>query len=144
MAHIEQNDQWTTFCHKEAVAAKEEWKSKVMLSLKQIPFLVNLGWERINELTDSAAIREFQKEECFCRKGQAINHVFLLLQGQMAREQGGHSAIIEEGSSLFVESIIALTQADHNYYVTSSHALICGVDSFRIYELAQQVSRQRE
>ena len=45
MAETDETEQWLAFSNKERVPKNEECKSKIMLSLKQIPFLVNLGWE---------------------------------------------------------------------------------------------------
>lgn len=48
MAEVEDGEQSRMFSNKEEVPRNEERKSRIMLTLKQIPFLATLGWEEIN------------------------------------------------------------------------------------------------
>lgn len=116
-----------------------------MICLREIPFLCNLGWDDINQLVNESELREYNYEDIFIGRGQLINRLYILLQGEVTKiDAQGKPTIIGEGSNMFMESIITLVQSAFNFKITSDKAWICGIESFRIYELAQEVSRKRE
>ena len=45
---------------------------------------------------------------------------------------------------MFVESIISIARSDCNYYISSEEAWICGIESYKIYQMLQLVSQKRE
>ena len=104
-----------------------------MLSLKQIPFLVNLGWEEINQLVDSAKLKEYMKEEMFASKGQTINKIYIVIHGSIRKEDRNNKINLTQGSTLFMQSIVNINKAQHNYIVESDKGLICGIQAFNIY-----------
>ena len=56
-----------------------------MLALKRIPFLVNLGWAEINQIIEVATVREYLKDERFVVKGQPINRLYILIEGELTK-----------------------------------------------------------
>lgn len=81
----------------------------------------------------------------FAARGQWINRLYILLQGEVQKtDLQGKPTIINEGSNMFMESIISLVQSPYNFQISSDKAWICGIEAFRIYELAQEVNRAKE